>query len=143
MPHFGAKSVVGVTPSPTEIDLIYDQMTALIDGLGSKLGAIHLKGYGIGNFPGRRKLTPLLREAHEAGILIVAGSQVPYGDTDPSTYGAGHWLGECGAISIADMVPAAVDAKLYLALAMGAAYGWKQAEMERFFLTPIAGELRA
>jgi hypothetical protein len=39
-------------------------------------------------------------------------------------------------------VPAA-QAKLHVALALGAARGWDQAAMERFILTPIAGELRA
>jgi L-asparaginase/Glu-tRNA(Gln) amidotransferase subunit D len=75
--------------------------------------------------------------------LIVAGSQVPYGDVDPSTYDSGHWMAGCGAMASADMATAAVHVKLQLALALGAAEGWDQARMERFFQTPVAGELRA
>ncbi|HUS56107.1 MAG TPA: asparaginase domain-containing protein [Thermohalobaculum sp.] len=141
-PQFGAKALVSVTPLPSASDVVYGQIASLINGLGEKLGAIHLNGFGIGNFPSRSVLSPLLRAAHDRGILIVAGSQVPHGDVDPSTYGAGHWLGELGAISTADMATPAVHAKLYLALALGAMNGWSQAEMERHFLTPVAGELR-
>jgi hypothetical protein len=43
----------------------------------------------------------------------------------------------------ADMATAAVHVKLQLALALGAAEGWDQARMERFFQTPVAGESRA
>jgi L-asparaginase len=141
-PHFGVKAVVSVTPCPAGGDVMCGQIESLIDKLDEKLGAIHLNGFGIGNFPGRNELTPLLRAAHERGILIIAGSQVPHGDVDPSTYGAGHWLGDCGAVSTADMATPAVHAKLYLAMALATANGWGQAEMERFFLTPVAGELR-
>jgi L-asparaginase len=118
-PHLGKRAVVSVTPSPAG-----------------------LNGYGIGNFPAKSLLAPILRSAHDRGILIVAGSQVPHGDVDPSTYGAGHWLGECGAIPSADMATPAAHAKLYAAMALGAANGWDQVETERFFLTPVAGEIR-
>jgi hypothetical protein len=40
------------------------------------------------------------------------------------------------------MATPAVHAKLYMAMALGTANDWGQAEMERFFLTPVAGELR-
>jgi len=117
-------------------------MASVTDKLDDKLGAIYLNGYGIGNFPEKTSLAPILRSAHDRGVLIIAGSQVPYGDVDPSTYGAGHWLAECGAISTADMATPAVHAKLYVAMALTAANGWNQCETERFFLTPVAGELR-
>lgn len=142
-PHLGARAVATVTAAPTDSALLCGQIEAIAGRLGEKLGAIHLMGYGIGNFPARRTLAPLLRTLHGRGVLLVAGSQVPHGDVDPGTYGAGHWLGECGALSAADMTPAAVHAKLHAALALGAANGWQQAQMERFFLTPVAGERRA
>jgi L-asparaginase len=142
-PHFGARAAVSLTPCPADGDVVHGQIESIINKLDEKLGAIHLNGFGIGNFPDRQKLAPLLRAAHDRGILIIAGSQVPHGDVDPSTYGAGHWLGDCGAISSADVATPAVHAKLYLAMALGAANDWEPAEMERFFMTPVAGELRS
>jgi L-asparaginase len=142
-PHLGAKAVVAVTATPTDAALLCGLVEAIADRLREKLGAIHLLGYGIGNFPARHALAPLLRTLHGRGVLLVAGSQVPYGDVDPDTYGAGHWLGECGAMSAADMTPAAVHAKLHAALALGAANGWTPSQMEGFFLTAVAGERRA
>ena len=141
-PHLGKRAVVSVTPNPVGDGRLRDQVEAIVDKLGDKLGAMYLNGYGIGNFPEKNVLTPVLRSAHDRGILIVAGSQVPHGDVDPSIYGAGHWLGECGAISTADMAAPAVHAKLYVAMALGAANGWNQFEIECFFKTPVAGELR-
>ena len=142
-PHLGKKAVVGVTPNPTDGVLVVDKIEPIVERLGEKLGAIYLNSYGIGNFPCKEKLAPLLRAAHDRGTLIIAGSQLPYGDVDPSAYGAGHWLAECGAISTADMATPAVHAKLHVAMALGAANGWEQAEIERFFRTPVAGERRA
>ena len=141
-PYLGKRAVVSVTPNPVGDSLLRDQVKAVVDKLDNKLGAIYLNGYGIGNFPAKESLTPILRSAHDRGILIVVGSQVLHGDVDPSTYGAGHWLGECGAISTADMTAPAAHAKLYVAMALGAVNGWDQTEIERFFLTPVAGELR-
>ena len=142
-PHIGTKAVVSVTPNPTDGVLVLDKIEPIIDKLNEKLGAIYLNSYGIGNFPSKENLAPLLRAAHDGGTLIVAGSQLPYGDVAPSTYGAGHWLAACGAISTADMTAPAAHAKLHVAMALGAANGWEQAEIERFFRTPVAGELRA
>lgn len=141
-PHLGKKAVVGVTPNPTDGIMVVDKIEPVINKLDDKLGAIYLNSYGIGNFPSKDKLAPLLRSAHDRGTLIVAGSQLPYGDVDPSAYGAGHWLAGCGAISTADMAAPAVHAKLHVAMAMGAANDWGQGDMERFFLSPVAGELR-
>lgn len=141
-PHLGKRAVVSVTPSPAGDSMVRDQVEAVIDKLGDKLGVIYLNGYGIGNFPAKRLLAPILRSAHDRGILIVAGSQVPHGDVDPSTYGAGHWLRECGAIPSADMATPAAHARLYVAMALGAANGWNQVETERFFQTPVSGEIR-
>ncbi|HSF94145.1 MAG TPA: asparaginase domain-containing protein [Thermohalobaculum sp.] len=142
-PHLGAKAVLGVIPNPTDPRLLAAGLAGAIDRLGDRLGAIHLNGYGIGNFPARDGVAPLLRAAHDRGVLIAAGSQVPYGNVDPSTYGAGHWLAGCGAIATADMATAAVHAKLHVALALQASMGWDRTRTERFFTTPVAGELRS
>lgn len=142
-PHLGAKSVVTLTAAPGDPALLGVQVEAVAGALGERLGAIHLQGYGIGNFPARTALAPVLRAQHERGVVLITGSQVPHGDVDPAAYGAGHWLGECGALSTADMTAAAVHAKLHVALALAAANGWQRAEIERFFETPVAGERKA
>ncbi len=142
-PHLGARAVATVTAAPNAAPLVREQVEAMTDRLGDRLGAIHLQGYGVGNFPGREVLAPLLRALHDRGVLLVAGSQVPHGDVAPAAYGAGYWLGECGALSALDMTAAAVHAKLHVALALAAANGWAPAGAERFFATPVAGERRA
>ncbi len=141
-PHLGTKAVVSLTPNPTDGVLVLDKIQPVIEKLGEKLGAIYLNSYGIGNFPSRKNFAPVLRSAHDRGTLIIAGSQLPYGDVDPSAYGAGYWLADCGAISTADMAAPAVHTKLHVAFALGTANGWNQAEIERFFRTPVAGELK-
>jgi L-asparaginase len=141
-PHLGRKAVVTLTPGPAEPTHLAAQVEGIVDRLGPDLGAFHLLGFGIGNFPAEEALKPLLTAAHAAGALIVAGTQVPHGPVAPATYGAGHWLTGCGAMASADMTPAAVQAKLHVALALAAANGWDQDRTQRFFLTPVAGELR-
>jgi len=141
-PHLGAKAVLAVPASPNDATLLATALQGAMAALGDRLGAIHLEGYGIGNFPAEAQLAPLLRQAHDRGVLIAAGSQVPHGEIDPSTYGAGHWLAGCGAIATRDMTTAAVQAKLHLALALGTAGGWDRVRMEQFFRSPIAGERR-
>jgi L-asparaginase len=141
-PHLGKRAILSITPNPSDANLMCDQVRGGINSLGENLGAIFLNGFGIGNFPAQNLLAPVLRAAHERGALLISGSQVPYGDVDPSLYGAGHWLAECGALETADMSTPAAHAKLHIAMALGAANEWNQADMERFFLTPVAGELR-
>ena len=139
-PHFGARAVVTLTAAPAAPELLHAQLEAVAERLGESLGAIHLQGYGIGNFPARDALAPLLRELHGRGVVLVAGSQVPHGEVAPGEYGAGHWLMDCGALSAADMTAAAVHAKLQVGLTLAARNGWQRADLERFFLTPLAGE---
>jgi L-asparaginase/Glu-tRNA(Gln) amidotransferase subunit D len=142
-PHLGGKTVVTLTPTPAEVDLVQIQIESVIDALDERLGAIYLNCFGNGNFPAKENVAPLLRTAHDKGVLIVTGSQVSECYVEPSAYGAGQWLTECGAMPIGDMTPAAAHAKLYVALALGAVNDWQLEDMERFFLTPVAGELRA
>ncbi|MDH3667964.1 MAG: asparaginase domain-containing protein [Paracoccaceae bacterium] len=139
-PHFGRKIVLPILAAPAEPDLHLGLVDAAIRFAGNRLGAIHLHGFGIGNFPAGSLLAPVLAAAHQAGALIVADSQTPGGAMDPGTYGAGSWLADLGALSAGDMTPAAVDAKLHLTLALGAANSWSRERMEEFFLTPAAGE---
>jgi L-asparaginase len=141
-PHLGRKAIANILPTPSDADFVVAQLKSAVNALGEELGAIYLNCYGIGTFPAAEDVANLLCEAHDRGVLVVAGSQVPFGDVDPSLYGAGHWLAECGAIPVADMATPAAHVKLHLAMALGAVYGWQQVEMERFFLTPVAGELR-
>ncbi len=139
-PHFGNKIVLPILAAPTDPDLHLGLVDAAIRFAGDRLGAIHLHGFGIGNFPAGSLLTPILAAAHQAGALIVADSQTPGGVMDPGTYGAGSWLTDLGALSAGDMTPAAVDAKLHLTLTLGVAHSWSREQMESFFLTPVAGE---
>lgn len=139
-PHLGARAVVTLTAAPTAPDLLRAQVEAIAARLDEKLGAIHLQGYGIGNFPARADLAPLFGALRQRGVVIVAGSQVPHGDVAPGAYGAGRWLEACGALSAADMTAASVHAKLHVGLALATKNGWQLSDIERFFLTCVAGE---
>jgi len=141
-PHLGRRAVMVLAPTPGDSAFLAAQVDAVTEALGDRLGAFCLRGFGIGNFPGRTLLASRLRAAHDAGVMLVAASQVPHGPVDPVTYAAGHWLGECGAVATADMTQAAAEAKVQVALAMANANGRDLAAAERFFLTPVAGETR-
>ena len=142
-PHLGAKAVLTVTPGPTDPALLVASIAGAVEKLGENLGAIHLNGYGIGNFPAREPLAPMLADLHARGVALAAGSQVPHGAVEPGEYGAGRWLTDSGALPAADMTAAAVHAKLQVGLALAAANGWQLSDLERFFTTPVAGERRA
>lgn len=142
-PHLGRRAVLVVTPTPNDPGLLRDTLSASIDRLGDRLGALHLQGYGIGNFPGEEIMAPLFAGLRDRGVLVTVGTQAWRGRVEPAAYDAGNWLTRLGVIGVRDMVLPAVTAKLHLALALAAARGWPADRARRFFLTPLAGEVAA
>lgn len=116
----------------------------------SKLGGLFLQGYGEGNFPSGDPDDPesgavykVLKSAHDAGMVIVAGTQVIAGIVNSTAYASGSWLSDCGCIGNYDMQGPATQAKLLYLLALRdyESRGWSQAMIEDMMRTPIAGEM--
>jgi L-asparaginase len=101
------------------------------------------EGFGAGNFPAEKELTPLFKKAHKEGKTKVAATQVVGGTVAMNTYAAGSWLDECGFISAADMTTPAAHAKLTVLLALNQVFGgaWGQKGIEALFQRSLAGEM--
>lgn len=142
-PHLGRRDVLTVLATPGDDDARAAALRAQIDALGSRLGALHLLGYGAGTMPGGHALAPVLARAAEQGVLVAVGSQVPCGAVSVDAYAAGAWMEDAGAFGTGDMTVPAAHAKLRVVLALAACHGWSAARMRRAVLTPFAGEITA
>lgn len=85
------------------------QLGQLLDT--AELDAVILLGFGAGNLPHSSEIEQLLQLAASRGILLVIGSQVPFGGVD-SRYAAGHWLGALEVLSAGQLPVAAIYARL-------------------------------
>ena len=131
--------------------------SALADMLERALGAdngrvrgLYLEGYGEGNFPSgdpadatKGAVYRVLKQAHDNGVVIVAGTQVVAGIVNSTAYAAGSWLAQVGCIGSYDMAGPATQAKLLYLLALKdyEARNWSQSDIENMMRTPIAGEM--
>jgi len=79
--------------------------------LGEGMQGLVLETYGAGNGPDRPDLLGALREASDAGVVIVNVSQCPRATVKPS-YAAGQALAEAGVVSGRDMTAEAALTKL-------------------------------
>lgn len=106
-----------------------DGSTAFLAGIidavvsaGAK--GIVLEAYGEGNFPSGDPNSPKdgavaksLRAATQAGVAVVASTQVQAGTVNASAYASGAWLPWAGAIGIGDMTAIAAFVKTMVLLA--------------------------
>ena len=78
------------------------------------LRALILESYGVGNGPASNaEFLRVLREATEAGTVIVTCTQCRHGAVSQAAYAAGRALADCGVTSGADMTIEAAVAKLF------------------------------
>ena len=75
--------------------------------------AVVIEGFGAGNIPNGKSLSPILKRAGELGVVIVVTSQCGRGNVELGTYAASRYLKEAGAVSGLDMTTEAAVAKLY------------------------------
>jgi L-asparaginase len=131
-------------------NLVADVLDAALSTGDGRVRGVFLEGYGGGNFPSgspsdaeRGAIYKVLKRAHEAGTVIVAGTQVTSGTVNSTTYAAGSWLAAAGAIGTYDMTAPATHAKLLILLALADHNdnNWTQADIERLMRTPLAGEM--
>ncbi len=76
-----------------------------------QLDALILLGFGTGNMAHSKDIADLLDTANAKGILLVVGSQVPFGGVD-DRYAAGHWLNVHHVLSVQQLPLAATYARL-------------------------------
>ncbi|WP_417772890.1 asparaginase domain-containing protein [Stappia sp.] len=115
-----------------------------------RVKGVFLEGYGEGNFPSGNPadaeagaVYAVLKAAHDAGVVIVAGTQVIAGIVNSTAYASGSWLADAGAIGNYDMAGPATQAKLLILLALADYQGraWSQSDIETLMRTPLAGEM--
>jgi glutamyl-tRNA(Gln) amidotransferase subunit D len=101
--------------------------------LGSR--GVVIAGSGLGHVNGN--MVPLIKEACDAGTVVVMTSQCISGSTNMNVYDTGRDLLSAGAISVADMLPETAYVKLMWALANS----HDAEEAKRIMRTPLAGEM--
>ncbi|MFN7933065.1 MAG: asparaginase domain-containing protein [Bryobacteraceae bacterium] len=108
---------------------------------------IILESYGEGNFPSGNPDNPsqgaifqALNEANQAGIIIVACTQVIRGIVNDGAYAAGAWLQHIGALNPADMTPMAAFAKLMILLAAQSHHSWSADTVRHLLQLNLLGE---
>lgn len=125
-------------------------IAALVDAVvATGLQGLILEAYGEGNFPSGNPDTPsdgsiykALAAAHRAGLIIVDGTQVIAGTVNDSTYAAGAWLPEVGALSAVDMTPRAAFAKTMILRAAAEHHGWSLEQVKRLVQLNLFGEVQ-
>ncbi|WP_373046080.1 asparaginase [Vulgatibacter sp.] len=97
-----------------------------------------LFAFGAGNFAqvGPHSLLPLFERAHERGIPVLVGSQVPRNAVALPMYESGAAALALGAVGAGDMTPETAVVKMMHALA----YGRSAAGVRRILESNVAGE---
>lgn len=102
------------------------------------LRALILESYGVGNGPASNaEFLRVLREATDAGTVIVTCTQCRHGAVSQAAYAAGRALADCGVISGADMTIEAAVAKLFHLFSLELPL----AEIKRLVGVNLVGEL--
>ncbi|MEL6265810.1 MAG: asparaginase domain-containing protein [Pseudomonadota bacterium] len=142
-PHLGARSVVWLTARPEPAGRLAAELEAMLAAPALRAGAVVLAGFGEGNLPDPRHLGPAIETARGRGLPVVVTTQVAHGGAHPGGYAAGAWAAPLGVLCAGDMTPAALHAKLHLALAFAGADGWDHDTIAGYFTAPVAGEITA
>jgi L-asparaginase len=103
------------------------------------LKGIILGSFGEGNAPSNPDFLGAVRAAHDAGVVVVDGTQVLSGRVNIDAYETGAGLKGAGAISAYDLTPEAALTKLIYLTALGG----DQASVERQMVADLRGEMRA
>ena len=114
-PRFESGMVLTIPLAP---GLRTESVKAQIQPSGAKV--VVMESLGIGNvpdLPGDFDMVEVIKYATSLGMLVVLTSKFAGGDVDPSHYATGVSAQRAGAVSLGNMTPEAVLAKLYLLLA--------------------------
>ena len=101
------------------------------------LKAIVMKTFGSGNAPQKQWLIDLIREAVEAGVVVVNITQCQSGSVEMDRYERGRQLLEAGVVGVYDSTPECALTKLMFLLGHQLPYE----EVCRLMNTDLAGEI--
>ena len=108
---------------------------ALFHDVVMKSKGVVIAGSGLGHV--NSNMVPLIKEATDAGIIIVVTSQCLNGRTNLNVYNTGRDMLAAGAITVWDMLPETAYTKLMWALANTSSVEAAKVVMQ----TPLAGEM--
>lgn len=108
---------------------------ALFHDVVMKSKGVVIAGSGLGHV--NSNMVPLIKEATDAGIIVVVTSQCLNGRTNLNVYNTGRDMLAAGAITVWDMLPETAYTKLMWALANTSSVEAAKAVMQ----TPLAGEM--
>lgn len=124
-------------------------IASLLDAcVGQGIKGIVLESYGEGNFPSGNPDSPeqgaiytALKQANDAGVVLLDSTQVIAGTVNDSAYASGAWLPQAGVLSSSDMSPIAGLAKLTILLAAASFNGWTLDTVKRLLELNLQGEM--
>ena len=108
---------------------------ALFHDVVMKSKGVVIAGSGLGHV--NSNMVPLIKEATDAGIIVVVTSQCLNGRTNLNVYNTGRDMLAAGAITVWDMLPETAYTKLMWALANTSSAEAAKVVMQ----TPLAGEM--
>ena len=108
---------------------------ALFHDVVMKSKGVVIAGSGLGHV--NSNMMPLIKEATDAGIIVVVTSQCLNGRTNLNVYNTGRDMLAAGAITVWDMLPETAYTKLMWALANTSSVEAAKVVMQ----TPLAGEM--
>lgn len=108
---------------------------ALFHDVVMKSKGVVIAGSGLGHV--NSNMVPLIKEATDAGIIVVVTSQCLNGRTNLNVYNTGRDMLVAGAITVWDMLPETAYTKLMWALANTSSVEAAKVVMQ----TPLAGEM--
>lgn len=108
---------------------------ALFHDVVMKSKGVVIAGSGLGHV--NSNMVPLIKEATDAGIIVVVTSQCLNGRTNLNVYNTGRDMLAAGAITVWDMLPETAYTKLMWTLANTSSVEAAKVVMQ----TPLAGEM--
>ncbi|HSH02980.1 MAG TPA: asparaginase domain-containing protein [Anaerolineae bacterium] len=116
--------------------------------VAQNLKSLLLESYGEGNFPSGNPdnhaaggIYQALKEADEAGVIIIDSTQVIAGVVKNSSYASGAWLAKVGAVNAFDMTAVAALTKTVILLAAGEMHGWSGETIKMLLQLNLTGEI--